>query len=127
MILEQDPGKVAINPDKLIAALGMSLAYIPVLTTAVSNAGKEETGLASGLVNTSYQIGSALGLAIMVGLASGQTETPQSIGVGHVNTLNGGFQQAFIGAALVSAAAVILALASIKRSPALSSLQKLLQ
>jgi predicted MFS family arabinose efflux permease len=78
-------------PVSLVAALGMSLAYIPVLTAAVSNARKEETGLASGLVNTSYQIGSALGLAIMVGLASGQTEALQSIGVGHLNALNGGF------------------------------------
>ena len=70
-----------VLPISLIAALGMSLAYIPVLTAAVSNVRKEETGLASGLVNTSYQIGSALGLAVMVDLASGQTELLQSIGV----------------------------------------------
>jgi hypothetical protein len=53
----------------------------------------------------------------MVGLASGQTEALQSIGVGHVNALNGGFHLAFIGAALISAAAVVLALVSIRRSP----------
>jgi hypothetical protein len=41
----------------------MSLAYIPVLTAAVSNARKEGTGLSSGLVNTRYKIGSALCLA----------------------------------------------------------------
>ncbi len=101
----------------------MSLAYIPVLTAAVSNARKEETGLASGLVNTGYQIGSALGLAILVGLASSQTETLQSIGVGHVNALNGGFHVAFIGAALVSAAAVILSVMLIRRSAPPSQLQ----
>ena len=103
-------------PISLIAALGMSLAYIPVLTSAISNAGKEETGLASGLVNTSYQIGSALDPAIMVGLASGQTEALQSIGVGYVNALNGGFHLAFIGAGLISAAAVVLSMVSIRRS-----------
>jgi EmrB/QacA subfamily drug resistance transporter len=111
-------------PISLVAALGMSLSYIPVLTAAISNARKEETGLASGLVNTSYQIGSALGLAIMVGLASGQTETLQNIGVGQVNALNGGFQLAFIGAALVSAAAVILSVVSIRRSPPAPSQRK---
>jgi MFS family permease len=112
-----------VLPISLVAALGMSLAYIPVLTAAVSNARKEETGLASGLVNTGYQIGSALGLAIMVGLASSQTETLQSIGVGHVNALNGGFHVAFIGAALVSAAAVILSVMLIRRSAPPSQLQ----
>jgi hypothetical protein len=59
-----------VLPASLIAALGMSLAYIPVLTAAISNTHKEQTGLASGLVNTSYQIGSALGLAIIVAIAS---------------------------------------------------------
>jgi MFS family permease len=114
-----------VPPISLVAALGMSLAYIPVLTAAVSNARKEETGLASGLVNTSYQIGSALGLAIMVGLASGQTELLQSIGIGQVNALNGGFHAAFIGAALVSAAAAVLSVVSIRTSSALpSQLQK---
>ena len=113
-----------VLPISLIAALGMSLAYIPVLTAAVSNARKEETGLASGLVNTSYQIGSALGLAVMVGLASGQTELLQSIGVGHVNALNGGFHLAFVGAALISAAAVVLSVVSIRRSSLSSQIQE---
>ena len=60
-------------PASLVAAVGMSLAYIPALMSAVTHARKEESGLASGIVNTSYQIGSALGLAIMVAIASSQT------------------------------------------------------
>ena len=68
-------------------------------------------------IDTSYQIGSALGLAIMVGLASGQTESLQSIGRGQVDALNGGFHLAFIGAAVISAAAVVLSVVSIRRSP----------
>ena len=59
-----------VLPASLVAAVGISLAYIPALMSAVSHARKEESGLASGIVNTSYQIGSALGLAIMVALAS---------------------------------------------------------
>ncbi len=62
-----------VLPASLVAAGGMSLAYIPALMSAVSHARKEESGLASGIVNTSYQIGSALGLAIMVAIASTQT------------------------------------------------------
>src|ERR671933_49255 len=110
-----------VLPISLVAALGMSLAYIPVLTAAVSNVRKEETGLASGLVNTSYQIGSALGLAIMVGLASSQTEALQNIGVGDVNALNGGFHVAFIGAALITAAAVIISLISIRSTSSITT------
>src|ERR671933_88940 len=110
-----------VLPISLVAALGMSLAYIPVLTAAVSNVRKEETGLASGLVNTSYQIGSALGLAVMVDLASGHTEALQSIGVGHANALNGGFHVAFIGAALITAAAVIISLISIRSTSSITT------
>ena len=56
----------------MIAAAGMSLAFIPSLGTAIQSAKPEEGGLASGIVNTSYQVGSALGLALMTALASGQ-------------------------------------------------------
>ena len=52
-------------PASLVAAAGMSLAFIPSLGTAISSAKPEEGGLASGIVNTSYQVGSALGLAAM--------------------------------------------------------------
>ncbi|MGH9955292.1 MAG: MFS transporter, partial [Nitrososphaeraceae archaeon] len=52
---------IYVLPASLVAAGGMSLAYISALMSAVSHARKEESGLASGIVNTSYQIGSALG------------------------------------------------------------------
>src|SRR5918996_448483 len=91
-----------VLPASLIAALGMSLAYIPVLTAAISNTHKEQTGLASGLVNTSYQIGSALGLAIIVAIASNQTETLENIGLLSIEAINGGFHSAFIVGAIIS-------------------------
>ena len=56
---------VDVLPASLIAAAGMALAFIPSLGTAISSAKPEEGGLASGIVNTSYQVGSALGLAAM--------------------------------------------------------------
>ena len=106
---------IYVLPASLVAALGMSLAYIPVLTAAVSNIRKEESGLGSGLVNTSYQIGSALGLAIMVAISSGHTETLQNIGIEQIAALNRGFHLAFIGATVVSIIAAILILVSIKK------------
>ena len=106
---------IYVLPASLVAALGMSLAYIPVLTAAVSNIRKEDSGLGSGLVNTSYQIGSALGLAIMVAISSGHTETLQNIGIEQIAALNRGFHLAFIGATVVSIIAAVLILVSIKK------------
>lgn len=88
-----------VLPASLLAALGMALAYIPVTMAAMSGARPEETGLASGLVNTTYQVGSAVGLAAMVALAA-------AAGVeGSGGALLSGFHAAFSGAAWVAFAA----------------------
>jgi EmrB/QacA subfamily drug resistance transporter len=103
-----------VLPASLVAAGGMSLAYIPALMAAVSHAKKEESGLASGIVNTSYQIGSALGLAIMVAIASAQTLSDGSNGIDSIEALNNGFHLAFIVAAIVAGIAAIVAFVAIK-------------
>lgn len=94
----------------LVAAFGMSLSYIPTLIASLSAVEPEETGLASGIVNTSYQIGSALGLAAMTAIALAATDGAS------VANLNDGFHAAFIGAATITAAAAALAVVAI-RSP----------
>jgi EmrB/QacA subfamily drug resistance transporter len=104
-----------VLPASLVAAVGMSLAYIPALMSAVSHARKEESGLASGIVNTSYQIGSAIGLAIMVAIASAQTLSYQNSGIGSIDALNNGFHLAFITAAIVAAIAAIVAVMTIRK------------
>jgi EmrB/QacA subfamily drug resistance transporter len=104
-----------VLPASLVAAAGMSLAYIPALMSAISHAKKEESGLASGIVNTSYQIGSALGLAIMVAVASSQTLLDENNGIGSIEALNNGFHLAFITAAIVAAIAAIVAVMAIKK------------
>ena len=76
----------------------MALAYIPVTMAAMSGA-RPETGLASGLVNTTYQVGSAVGLAAMVALAA--AAGPH----GSAEGLLSGFHAAFSGAAWAVAAA----------------------
>jgi EmrB/QacA subfamily drug resistance transporter len=103
-----------VLPASLVAAGGMSLAYIPALMSAVSHVRKEESGLASGIVNTSYQIGSALGLAIMVAIASAQTLLDENNGFGSIDALNNGFHLAFTAAAAVAAIAAIVAFVTIR-------------
>lgn len=98
----------SVLPASLIAALGMALAYIPVTMTGMSGAAPKDTGLASGLINTTYQVGSALGLAVMVSVAAAH-----SSGAPHeaMDPLSG-YRAAFLGAAvaalLASAAALVL-------------------
>lgn len=101
-----------VLPASLLAALGMSLAYIPVTMSGMSGARPEETGLASGLVNTTYQVGSAIGLAIMVALASANGE------VDSANGLLDGFHAAFSGAAWVAFAGAAFALLLLRGAPA---------
>src|ERR687896_1216529 len=104
-----------VLPASIIAAGGMSLAHIPALMSAVSHAKKDESGLASGIVNTSYQVGSALGLAIMVAIASAQTLSDGNNGIPSMDALNNGFHLAFITAAVVAAISAIVAFVAIKK------------
>ncbi|MFG1961255.1 MFS transporter [Nonomuraea sp. NPDC049028] len=94
-----------VLPASLVAALGMSLAFIPSLGTAISSARPEEGGLASGIVNTSYQVGSALGLAAMTAVAAANGAGQ----LGNLPALTNGFSSAFIGAAGIAAAGTLLA------------------
>ncbi|MGW1345030.1 MFS transporter [Kribbella sp. NPDC002412] len=99
-----------VLPASLIAAAGMSLAFIPSLGIALSSARPEEGGLASGIVNTSYQIGSALGLAAMTAVAAANgADLPDDAAA-----LTDGYSAAFIGAAVVAAVGAILAAISLR-------------
>lgn len=103
-----------VLPASILGALGMSLAYIPGTMASMSGAKPEEMGLASGLVNTSYQIGSALGLAIIVAISTAVTSNAAT---GEVTTDAAvvGFQAAFQSAAVVSLLAVVIAIAGIRQ------------
>jgi MFS family permease len=107
MSLVRADGSFAVDvlPASLIAAAGMSLAFIPSLGTAISSARPEEGGLASGIVNTSYQVGSALGLAVMTAIATSEGADQ----LGNLTALTDGYQAAFLGAAAIAAAGGLLA------------------
>ena len=98
---------VDVLPASLVAALGMALAFIPSLGTAISSARPEETGVAAGLVNTSYQIGSAIGLAALTAVAAMFTGP-----AGDAPALTDGYSAAFVGAAIIAlAGAAVVAIA----------------
>lgn len=109
--LARSGGSFAVDvlPASLVAAAGMALAFIPSLQTAISSARPDEGGLASGLVNTSYQVGSALGLAAMTALASARGADR----LGDVAALTHGYTAAFRGAAGIAVAGALLALATL--------------
>ncbi|MDQ4052219.1 MAG: MFS transporter [Actinomycetota bacterium] len=102
-----DDGSFVIDvlPASLVAAAGMSLAFIPTLGTAISSARPEEGGLASGIVNTSYQVGSALGLAVMTAVAAANGADR----IGNPGALTDGFSAAFVGAAAVAVVGAVTA------------------
>ena len=96
---------VDVLPASLVAALGMSLAFIPSLGTAISSAPPQEGGLAAGIVNTSYQLGSALGLAAITAVAASLGATQ----IDNPTALTDGFSGAFLGAGLIAAAGAVIA------------------
>ena len=105
---------VDVLPASLIAAAGMALAFIPSLGTAIQSARPEEGGLASGIVNTGYQVGSALGLAAMTALATSQGADQ----LGNPQALTDGFSAAFLGAAAIATVGALLAAALLRSAPA---------
>ncbi len=85
----------SLLPASLVAATGMSLAYIPAMLAALAGARPEEGGLAAGIVNTTYQGGSALGLAVVTAVAT-------ATGFGGSAAAIEGFGPAFLVAAAIA-------------------------
>ena len=97
-----------VLPGMVLLGIGAGMAFNPVLLAAMSDVSPADSGLASGLVNTSFMMGGALGLAVLASLASARTASLQAAGADAVAALNGGYHVAFvIGAACAAAAALI--------------------
>ncbi len=98
-------------PLMLLLGIGAGLSFPSLMTLAMSGATQEDSGLASGLVNTSLQVGGALGLAVLATLSSTRTESLLGSGSSPDAALTEGYQLAFwIGAGLVAAAVAVAAL-----------------
>jgi MFS family permease len=93
----------------LLAGVGFGLAFVPVTIAVVTGAEPHEAGLAPGLINTSQQVGGALGLAILATVANSRTQSLLHAGVhSSAVALTKGYDRAFlVGAALAVAAAIL--------------------
>jgi predicted MFS family arabinose efflux permease len=94
----------------LLAAVGLGLGFVPVTIAAVTGTEPHEAGLASGLINTSQQVGGALGLAILATIANSRTQSLLHAGVHNASVaLTKGFDRAFLAGAGFAVAGAILA------------------
>jgi EmrB/QacA subfamily drug resistance transporter len=99
---------VDVLPSMILLGLGAGMAFNPVLLAAMSDVDQSEAGLASGVVNTSFMMGGALGLAVLASLAASRTDSLRASGDGSLAALTGGYHIAFlVGAAFAVAAAAI--------------------
>jgi MFS family permease len=102
---------VDVLPSMILLGLGAGIAFNPVLLAAMSDVEPSEAGLASGLVNTSFMMGGALGLAVLASLAASRTDALLADGEGELTALTGGYHAAFLAGALFSLVAAVLAAA----------------
>ena len=101
-------GIVYVMIPGLLTAAGIAMSIVPSTIAATQGAKEGQAGLASGIVNTSRQVGGGLGLAILVTLATQRTSHLIGTGVSVNQALTDGFRLAYlIGAGLAGAAAVI--------------------
>jgi EmrB/QacA subfamily drug resistance transporter len=100
-------GNFAIDvlPSMILLGLGAGTAFNPVLLAAMSDVKPTEAGLASGLVNTSFMMGGALGLAVLASLAASRTDVLLADGESAAAALTGGYHVAFFAGGLFAAAA----------------------
>jgi MFS family permease len=98
----------------ILLGLGAGMAFNPVLLAAMSDVEPSEAGLASGVVNSSFMMGGALGLAVLASLAASRTETLSAAGEGTLAALTGGYHLAFLVGALFAAGAAVLGAALLR-------------
>jgi EmrB/QacA subfamily drug resistance transporter len=110
-----------VLPAIIPQSIGMGLFFVPITLIATTNVGEEDAGLASGLFNTSQQVGGALGLAVLSTLAADKTASVIA-DLGHppsqldrANALLDGFQVAFTAAAILVAFGVVLLMLAVRK------------
>src|SRR5881398_111775 len=99
----------------LLAAMGLGFGFVTSTIAAVSGVEEREQGLASGLINTSQQIGGALGLAVLSTIATSRTDHAMASGTGSMKSaLTDGFQSAFLGGSVIAALGFVATLILIR-------------
>jgi EmrB/QacA subfamily drug resistance transporter len=99
---------VDVLPSMILLGLGAGMAFNPVLLAAMSDVEPREAGLASGVVNTSFMMGGALGLAVLASLAASRTTTLLDSGDEQLTALTGGYHAAFLAGAIFALTAAVV-------------------
>src|SRR5205807_4244076 len=86
---------VDVLPSMVLLGFGAGMAFNPVLLAAMSDVSPQESGLASGVVNTAFMMGGALGLAILASVAASRTNSLRSAGHSQLSAPAGGYHVAF--------------------------------
>ena len=98
---------VDVLPAMILGGIGAGMAFNPLLLAAMSDVEPQESGLASGVVNTAFMMGGALGLAVLASIAASRTNSLHASGSGQLGALVGGYHVAFLVGALFAAAAAL--------------------
>ena len=106
-----------VLPGMLLLGFGAGMAFNPVLLAAMNDVEPERSGLASGVVNTAFMMGGALGLAVLASLAAATTNGATAAGVEMKAALNAGYHAAFLAGAVCAALAAGIALAFLRPRP----------
>jgi EmrB/QacA subfamily drug resistance transporter len=100
---------VHVLPSMLLLGLGAGIAFNPVLMAATGDVEPHEAGLASGVLNTAFMLGGALGLAALVAVSDGRRGALLAAGSDQVAALNGGLRAGFLVGALAAFSAAVIA------------------
>jgi EmrB/QacA subfamily drug resistance transporter len=109
---------VDVLPVMLLLGTGAGLAFPALMTLAMSGATQSDAGLASGLVNTTVQVGGAIGLAVLATLATERTDALLADGVSTASALNSGYHLAYLIGAVLIGLAVVAAVVILRPEPA---------
>jgi EmrB/QacA subfamily drug resistance transporter len=105
-----------VLPSMILLGLGAGMAFNPVLLAAMGDVDPAEAGLASGVVNTSFMMGGAVGLAVLASVAASRTSTLLDAGHSEAAALTGGYHVAFLLGAIFAAAAAVIGATLLRES-----------
>jgi predicted MFS family arabinose efflux permease len=114
---------VDVLPAMVLLGIGAGIAFNPMLLAAMNDVAPEDSGLASGVVNTSFMMGGALGLAVLASLAAARTAQVQAGGGDEATALHAGYQLAFLVGAVFAAGTGLLGWFALRRPAGVGPVQ----
>jgi MFS family permease len=106
-----------VLPSMILLGFGAGMAFNPLLLAAMGDVDQSEAGLASGVVNTAFMMGGALGLAILASIAASRSDSLRASGDGPLDALLGGYHLAFLVGAIFAVAAATIGATLLRETP----------